>query len=67
MFDAFDIMLLSLLAVPTMKALHLTTAQFAVVFPSGWRRPREELMGTLADYVGRRTAMMVKILVCSPA
>ncbi|HUW65248.1 MAG TPA: MFS transporter, partial [Spirochaetia bacterium] len=65
MFDAFDIMLLALLAVPIMKALHLAPAQLALVFSIQLAASALGgiVMGTLADYIGRRSAMMVNILV----
>ncbi|MDA8334525.1 MAG: MFS transporter, partial [Peptococcaceae bacterium] len=67
MFDAFDIMLLALLAVPIMKGLHLAPAQLALVFSIqlGAAALGGVVMGTLADYIGRRNAMMINILVYS--
>jgi len=67
MLDAFDIMLLALLAVPIMKSLHLAPAQLALVFSIQLVASALGgiVMGTLADYIGRRSAMMVNILVYS--
>ncbi|MDA8337070.1 MAG: MFS transporter [Peptococcaceae bacterium] len=68
MFDAFDIMLLALLAVPIMKGLHLAAAQLALVFSIQLARgggPGGVVMGTMADCIGRRSAMMINILVYS--
>lgn len=67
MFDAFDIMLLSLLAAPIMKSLNLTASQMALVFSVQLAASALGgiVMGTLADYIGRRKALMLNILIYS--
>lgn len=65
MFDAFDIMLMALLAAPVMKSLGLTPVQLALVFSVqlGASAIGGIVMGTLADYIGRRKALMINILI----
>ncbi|MCS5695715.1 MFS transporter [Desulfofundulus thermocisternus] len=65
MFDAFDVMLLALLAAPIMKDLGFTPAKLALVFSVqlGASAMGGIVMGTLADYIGRKKALMINILV----
>lgn len=65
LFDAFDVMLLALLAAPIMKSLGFAPAKLALVFSVqlGASAIGGIVMGTLADYIGRKRALMINILV----
>ncbi|OAT81695.1 MFS transporter [Desulfotomaculum copahuensis] len=65
MFDAFDVMLLALLATPIMKGFGLTPSQMALVFSIqlGASAIGGIVMGALADYIGRKSALMINILI----
>ncbi|MDA8334487.1 MAG: MFS transporter [Peptococcaceae bacterium] len=67
LFDAFDYMLIIMLLVPIMKGLHLTLLQISMVLALQIAASAAGglIMGTVADYIGRKTAININILIYS--